>query len=98
VVVVGYPRFYVEGGARNAFIDNYCAGVRIVDQRWINSKIRQLNALISNQAGSLGMQYGDIYDAPNRHELCGPSDQYFLNGSSAWGIPSRSTRAPTAMS
>ena len=80
VVIVGYPRFYVEGGARNAFIDNYCAGVRIVDQRWINSKIRQLNALISNQAGSLGMQYADIYNAPNGHELCGPSDEFFLNG------------------
>lgn len=45
---------------------NYCAGLRIVDQRWINSKIRDLNSLISNQAGSLGMQYVDIYDDPKR--------------------------------
>lgn len=80
VVVLGYPRFYVEGGARNAFSDNHCGGVRITDQRWINSKIRELNSLISNQAGSLGLQYADIYSAPDGHELCGPSNEYFLNG------------------
>lgn len=80
VTVLGYPRFYVEGGARNTFNDNYCAGVRIADQRWINANIRKLNTLISNQAGSLGMQYVDIYDVPNGHELCGASTQMFLNG------------------
>ncbi|MBO1268115.1 PxKF domain-containing protein [Arthrobacter cavernae] len=79
VVVVGYPRFYVEGG-KSGWLDNHCEYVRIADQRWINSKIGQLNELISNQAGSLGMQYVDIYDAPDGHELCTDSDQKFLNG------------------
>lgn len=80
VVIVGYPKFFVEGGARNASSDNHCANIRIADQRWINYNIRQLNSLISNQAGRLGMQYADIYTAPDGHELCGLSDQHFLNG------------------
>jgi lysophospholipase L1-like esterase len=78
VVVVGYPRLYVEGG-KSWHMDNYCAGLRIVDQRWINSKVRDLNSLISNQAGSLGMQYVDIYDAPDGHELCVDGVEPFLN-------------------
>ncbi|MGQ1798923.1 PxKF domain-containing protein [Kocuria oceani] len=80
VVVLGYPRFYVEGGARNAHTDDYCAGVRIADQRWINANIRKLNSLIRDQAGSLGLQYVDIYDVGDGAELCGSSSQLFLNG------------------
>ena len=78
VAVVGYPRFYVEGG-KSWHMDNYCAGLRIIDQRWINSKIKDLNGLISNQAGSLGMQYVDIYDAPTGHELCTDGVEQFMN-------------------
>lgn len=80
VVVVGYPRFYVEGGARNDLSDNHCAGVRIADQRWINSQIRRLNTLVGNTARGLGLQYVDDYDVPNGHELCGSGSPAFLNG------------------
>lgn len=80
IVVVGYPRFYVEGGASNFLSDEYCAGVRIADQRWINSQIRRLNSLISDEARSVGLQYVDTYSAPDGHELCGPSGEHFLNG------------------
>ncbi|TFD23831.1 PxKF domain-containing protein [Cryobacterium lyxosi] len=80
IVVLGYPRFYVDGGAHNRFSDDYCGGVRITDQRWINSEIRRLNNAIRDKARGLGLQFVDIYDTPSGHELCGPSDQHFMNG------------------
>jgi hypothetical protein len=85
VVIVGYPRFFVEGGAGSAASDNHCAVIRLADQRWINHNIRKLNTLIANQAAGLGMQYGDIYTAPDGHEQCGPSEQLFLNGLIGFG-------------
>ena len=80
VLILGYPRFYVEGGQHNAAHDDYCAGMRMTDQRWINREIRQFNSAISNSARSLGLQYVGIYDTPAGHELCGPSTDLFLNG------------------
>lgn len=85
VVILGYPRFFVEGGAGSAGSDNHCAVVRLADQRWINYNIRKLNTLIGNQAARLGMQYGDIYTTPEGHEQCGPSEQLFLNGLIGFG-------------
>lgn len=78
IAVVGYPRFYVEGGKGDP-TSGYCGGVRMADQRWINSKIDELNDLISNQAGSLGMQYVDIYNTPEGHELCTGKDPFLNN-------------------
>jgi PKD repeat protein/lysophospholipase L1-like esterase len=78
VVVLGYPRFFVEGGKGDP-TSGYCGGLRMADQRWINSKIRELNDLISNQAGSLGMQLVDIYGTPEGHELCTGTPEPFLN-------------------
>jgi lysophospholipase L1-like esterase len=80
VVVLGYPRFYVEGGKSNGLSSEYCAGVRIVDQRWINKEIRDTNQAIENAARSHGMQFASIYDTPNGNELCSDADQYFMNG------------------
>ncbi len=80
IVVMTYPRFYVEGGAANRFTDDYCAGVRQTDQRWINSGIRRLDDAIRTAAASLGLQVVDLYDTPAGHELCGPSADRFLNG------------------
>lgn len=80
VVVVTYPRFYVDGGARNNRSDNYCAGVRITDQRWMNAGVRRLDDAITTAGSALGLQVVDIYDTPQGHELCGASDQHFLNG------------------
>lgn len=77
VVVLGYPRFYVEGGKGDP-TSGYCGGVRMADQRWINSKIRELNDLVRSQTGSLGMQYVEIYGTPEGHELC-TGNEPFLN-------------------
>ena len=85
VVIVGYPRFFVEGGAGSAASDDHCAVIRRADQRWINYNIRKLNRLIGNQAARLGMQYADIYTTPDGHEQCGPSEQLFLNGLIGFG-------------
>lgn len=87
VVILGYPRFFVEGGNNNDSSKDYCGGFRMADQRWIDSNIRKLNGLISNQAGSLGLQYADIYETPKGHELCGPSKDDFLNGLVGLGDP-----------
>jgi lysophospholipase L1-like esterase/chitodextrinase len=80
VLVVGYPRFYVEGGGSNDGTDDFCAGVRIADQRWMNSSIRTFDAAIGEAAARLGMQYVDLYDVPAGHELCGGMSHQFLNG------------------
>lgn len=79
VAVLGYPRFYVEGGAHNSS-DDSCAGVRMIDQRWINHQIRRLDDAIRDAANSLGLQFVDIYDTPAGHELCGASNEHFMNG------------------
>ncbi|MDP9797545.1 lysophospholipase L1-like esterase [Catenuloplanes nepalensis] len=80
VVVVGYPRFYVEGGRSNSASDNFCAGIRMTDQRWINAQIRLLNDAISRAAVSMGSQFVDAYNLPNGAELCSGSSDPFLNG------------------
>lgn len=80
IAVLGYPRFYPEGGAENRYEDGYCAGVRITDQIWINAGIRRLDEHIRDQARSYGMQYIDVYNTSDGHELCGDSDEHFMNG------------------
>jgi PKD repeat protein/lysophospholipase L1-like esterase len=80
IVVVTYPRFYVDGGSGNSWTDDYCAGLRRTDQRWVNAGIRRLDDAITGAAGRLGLQVVDIYDTPQGHELCGASDTHFLNG------------------
>jgi hypothetical protein len=93
VVVLGYPRFYVEGGARNDSTTNFCHGMRLVDQRWINGEIADLNDAIEDAARGLGMKYVDIYDTPNGHELCSDSERTFMNGLCSTRIHGRPRRA-----
>ena len=80
IVVVTYPRFYVDSGACNSRSDDYCAGLRRTDQRWVNAGIRRLDDAIIDTAGGLGLQVVDLYDTPTGHELCGASDTHFMNG------------------
>ena len=80
VAVLGYPRFYVEGGHGNRYDGEFCGGLRLTDQIWVNAGIKRLDDHIRDAAGSLGLQYVDTYDAPDGHELCGPSDEHFMNG------------------
>jgi hypothetical protein len=75
VLVVGYPRFYVEGGATdNAF--GLCSGVRITDQRWINEQIELFDRAIGASARSAGAEYVNIYDTPAGHELCSGNEEF----------------------
>lgn len=80
VAVLGYPKFYVDGGRSDGYDGGYCAGVRIADQCWINQEITNLNAAIADAAQGMGLQYIDVFDAPDGHELCGDSGEHFLNG------------------
>jgi hypothetical protein len=80
MLVLGYPRFYVEGGAHNSHTDDFCGGVRIADQRWINNGIRALNTAIKAAAARVGGQFVDVYATPNGHELCSGAGDHFLNG------------------
>lgn len=80
IAVLGYPRFYVEGGQGTRALDQWCAGVRLTDQIWINEKIRELDDHIRDQARALGLQFIDTYDTPDGHELCSGATELFMNG------------------
>ena len=80
IVVLGYPRFYVEGGQGNRETGDYCSGVRLTDQIWMNSEVRRLGDYIEDKARSLGLQYVDTYATPEGHELCSGATESFLNG------------------
>lgn len=74
-----YPKFYTKTGTNSGLAGKYCAGIRIIDQLWINSKIRDANMAIRSAALKSGFDYADVYDAPKGHELCVPSNEQFLN-------------------
>jgi hypothetical protein len=82
-LVLGYPRFFgLDGGSdwwSSGLLVPRCQNIRVSDQLWINYKIHQLNFVVAASARSMGLQYVDIEDAPEGHELCedGPG---FLNG------------------
>ncbi len=80
VVVLGHPRFYVDGGQGSTSGGDSCGGLRLTDQIWVNAGIRRLDDRLREAARSLGLQYVDTYDAAQGHELCGPSPDHFLNG------------------
>lgn len=66
VLVVGYPQFFKSGGT-NFFP---CSGVSKTDQRWINSKVKEMNDLIREEAESLGLEFVYTSDAFEGHRLC----------------------------
>lgn len=77
ILVLGYPRFF-----RNDVTGGVCEGVRWSDQLWINEKIDQFNEAIRRNVTEMGMEYVDVYDVPQDHELCSaaPVEEQFLNG------------------
>jgi hypothetical protein len=82
-LVFGYPRFFgVEGGSdwwsSGLFVPR-CQNIRVSDQLWINHKIDQLDTAIRVSAQSMGLEYVDIENASDGHELC-KGDPGFLNG------------------
>jgi hypothetical protein len=91
LLVLGYPRFFPNNGGKDwstgidgiggaLFGDGRCQSIRVSDQLWINHKIQQVNNAIESSANSMGAEYVDIYDVPDGHELCGDSDDKFMNG------------------
>jgi hypothetical protein len=82
-LVLGYPRFFgVNGGSdwwSSGLLVPRCQNIRVSDQLWVNYKIHQLNTVIAASARSMGLQYVDIENAPDGHELC-KDDPGFLNG------------------
>jgi hypothetical protein len=91
LLVLGYPRFFPNGGGKDwttgidgiagtLFGQGRCQSLRVSDQLWINYKILQVNNAIESSARSMGAEYVDIYDVPDGHELCGDSDDKFMNG------------------
>lgn len=74
ILVVGYPRFYVEGGAYDSPFG--CSGVRMSDQRWINEQIEVFDELIGASARSAGAEYVNVYDTPAGHELCSGNEEF----------------------
>jgi hypothetical protein len=82
-LVLGYPRFFgLDGGWdwwSSGLLVPRCNNIRVSDQLWVNHKVRQLNQAIRASAQSMGLQYVDIEDAPQGHELC-EGDPGFLNG------------------
>jgi hypothetical protein len=91
LLVLGYPRFFPDNGGKDwstgidglagtLFGDGRCQSIRVSDQLWINHKINQVNNAIESSARSMGAEYVDIYDVPDGHELCGDSDDKFMNG------------------
>lgn len=91
LLVMGYPRFFPDNGGRDwstgidglggtLFGDGRCQSIRVSDQLWINHKIGQVNNAIASSARSMGAEYVNIYDVPESHELCGVSDDKFMNG------------------
>lgn len=66
VLVLGYPRFFRVGGSGGLG----CALVLNGDQRWINQKIHDMDAVIHESALAAGVEYVDTEDAFDGHELC----------------------------
>jgi len=74
--VMGYPRWFPHDGGSNfwgvLFIDigGACSGLRISDQLWTSQMINRLNTSVASAANSMGINYIDIYNAFDGHELC----------------------------
>lgn len=72
VAVLGYPQFFKTSGT--AFFP--CSGVSKTDQKWVNSKVVELNSIIRDKAQSHGFIYVDYLDNATSadrfetHRLC----------------------------
>jgi lysophospholipase L1-like esterase len=66
VLVLGYPRFFPVNGSGGLG----CSLVLNGDERWINQKLHDVDAVIRESAAAAGVEYVDTEDAFNGHELC----------------------------
>lgn len=67
VVVLGYPRFYVEPAG-------LCLGLSQTKRDAINDAADLLNSVISARASAHGLTYGNVAAAFSGHELCSGDD------------------------
>ena len=78
VVAVGYPRMFTQQGIGQLFpVPGRCEGLTKVDQRWINARTNDLNAVIKAAALRHGYQFTDPSDSFTGHELCGKQGPWF---------------------
>ncbi len=66
VIVLGYPQFFRDGGT---FLTR-CSQVHRSDQQWVNEKVAEMNAMLKEQAESLGLEFLPTSDAFEGHRLC----------------------------
>ncbi|GAB2880453.1 SGNH/GDSL hydrolase family protein [Streptomyces mayteni] len=71
VVVLGYPRMYIEPSPW------YCLGLSNTKREAINDVADVLNSVISGRASAAGFRFGDVRPTFNTHELCSGDD--YLN-------------------
>ena len=74
IVVVGYPHFFKPSGN-----DFGCWKVFPSDEKWIDAKIDQFDAVLERNALSMGAEYVGGASEFDGHELCGNGSEY-LNG------------------
>ncbi len=70
ILVVGYPHLFPIGG------HDGCNHLNRDDQSWMNAKARQLDNVIGDSAKAAGVEYVDMYQAFEGHEVCGDSDPW----------------------
>ena len=72
------------------------SSIRVSDQLWINHKIQQVTTRSSSRPTRWASEYVDIYDVPDGHELCGDSDDKFMNGIKPTNVVESFTRTRSA--
>jgi PKD repeat protein len=71
ILVLGYPRFFKVNGSGGLG----CSLILNADQRWINQKIHDMDAMIRESAIAAGIEYVNTEDAFTGHELCSGNGQ-----------------------
>lgn len=74
IVVVGYPHFFKPSGNLLG-----CKLVYRSDEKWIDQKIDEVDAVIQRNAEGMGAEYAGGANEFDGHELCGDGDE-FMNG------------------
>ena len=82
IVVIGYPHFFKPSG--NFF---GCNLIYRSDEKWMDAKIEEVDAVIEQNALAMGAEYTGGYSEFDGHELCGDGEEW-LNG--IVGVPPHS--------
>lgn len=93
IVIVGYPQLFVDDPG-----DNFGNLLFAEDQRWMNQKAAELNAMLASAAKEAGVEFVDPTDAFRGHGI--GSDDPWINdldfGGPGWMIADPSSFHPNA--